>query len=125
MLGYASRSTPQTINQNGTIVDVGGLSLTVTVDGTQTIRIFGNLYFQTGTSGVAQARLREGDTTIQIATQQFASGPPNAMYIGVERILKPTAGQHTYKLSASLPGTTNNIYGSSEFNNQLLIQLIG
>lgn len=125
MLGVATITAIQTVNTN-TIVDVTGLTLTITTNGTQQIRIFANLYFQTNTAGICQLRIREGSTDIKIATQQISAGIANAMYIGAEAIITPTAGTHTYKVSGALTGTTNNFYGdTSGFNEQLSIQMIG
>jgi hypothetical protein len=100
-LGSAKRTSTFTTTTVGSLVDVTDLSVTVTVpEGDRGIKItvFGNNLANDTSVSYLQTVIREGSTTLQIATvDQAAVGdrvPFSCIYVGTA-----TAGSHTYKAS--------------------------
>lgn len=98
-LAYAQVTADQSTIGTG-LVDLSGLSVTITVDGTRRVKLFAEVMMQ---STVANDRvdvmIREGTTVLQIA--DVSVGNANAPEtVVIPLVLTPTNGSHTYKLSA-------------------------
>lgn len=112
-LGYAEVLT----NQTGisALVDLTGLSVNVTVPAGRRIRITGQIQLvSASTSGTCAMYIREGTTTLQTSQENYNTIGGNGKYVDGSVIISPTAGTHTYKLSASgTAGTVDLIVGAT------------
>lgn len=106
VLGYAEITTSET--GISTLEDVTGLETTVTVPANRMIRIEISVNIRQRTSpALAIVRIREGSTSLrrsdhQLAADDFATAQ-------LSRILFPSPGQHTYKVSAQTSAGTVDV----------------
>jgi len=101
--GYAQVTANQTTIT--ALVDLSGLTVTVTVGSGRRIRITGYVLLSTTVSGdTFSVAIREGSTTLQVA-QLTTTSTAQAQTLHPAVVLTPSAGPHTYKLSASRVGT--------------------
>jgi hypothetical protein len=109
-LGYA----PVTANQGSitALVDLTGLTVTVTLVAGRRIRITGDVSF---TSSVAAdnalCQIVEGATVLNSRSTAIPAitTPAGGYSCHVEAVLTPTAAAHTYKLQAQRNGGSGNI----------------
>lgn len=123
VLGYAQVTDSQ--ESITTIVDLTGLSVTVTVpEGGGKVRITGKSLCLT--SVVAKSfvlYVREGTTILNTGIIQTAVASASHS-ITVEAIVTPTAGSHTYKLSGQSGGTATMLAAAS-YPAYILVEYIG
>lgn len=98
-LGYASVTSNQT-GLSGSVTDLSGLSATVTVASGRRIEIIAQGMFNltSGSTGAAALYIRESSTTLNALSFYITSVSTQGGV--VHAILTPTAGSHTYKISA-------------------------
>lgn len=99
--GYASNSSTQ--NSIGTgATDLTGLTVTVTVATGRRIRVSGSVVIYDASDGRGTVLIRESSTTLQ--TAPYGNQGLTQANVTPSVILTPTAGSHTYKLSATAAG---------------------
>lgn len=112
-IGYAEVTANQAAIS--AVVDLTGLTVSVTVGASRRIRITGSTLFNgTTLDDSAQMQIREGATQLQIG-----EAPIRTSFASIERsvIITPTAGAHTYKLMAARNvGTGSVTLGASATN---------
>lgn len=115
-LAYAQVTANQaaiTLGSSTSPTDLTGLSVTVTVPDGRRIKVTGYVYQYNrvaGTVTYVATQVREGNTELS----RFTEAIPNTYGGGrVEAILSPTAGTHTYKLSAYTDGTVDMAAGAT------------
>ena len=109
--GYAQ----VTANQTGitTSVNLTGLTVTVTVGSGRRIRISGQGWFSSSVaSDTGQLLIQEGATVLNGGQVVTPAGAGQLASTFVSAILQPSAGAHTYKLTAARAGGS----GSMTFN---------
>lgn len=123
VLGYAQ----VTANQTGitTVVDLTGLTVTVTVGSARRIQITGIALFQDGTIDTQVIMsIQEGATVLtQSAIDQGLAASNQTLNPMV--ILSPTAGVHTYKLTAQASAGTVQMTAAATTPAFILVQDIG
>ena len=90
-----------------TVADLTGLAVTVTVPAGRMIRISGYVYQFARTAGTvtyAELNIQEGATVLETKTVGINNNYGGA---DVVAILSPSAGTHTYKLTANTDGTVS------------------
>jgi hypothetical protein len=112
-IGYASL-TSDSATYTTSLVDISGLSQAVTVNTTRRIRISVSLQVAGESAALGDIFIREGSTSIKKSRYQFATGSGTCS-VSMWTILTPSAGSHTYKVSAQrATGTVaHNILASS------------
>lgn len=123
ILGYAQVTADQ--GEITTQADLTGLSVTVTVAANRRIRITGSSTFVDVGSNAATALLRIKESTTQfnvakVGLPASAGAAADERSVTVEAIITPSAGAHTYKLTAE--GTTN-IYAKAAADAPAFIQV--
>lgn len=126
-LGYVTKTTAQTGISGTTPVDLTGLSVAVTVAADRRIRITGAVAQFSRTAGTVtfvQLIIRESGTTLRA---QAVACPNTYTGVHVERVVvAPSAGAHTYKLSAACDaGGTITQEGDANLSCFLLVEDIG
>jgi hypothetical protein len=109
VLGYAEVTANQaTITSE---VDLTGLTSTVTVGTSRRIQITAVIRFGvTNANNNALLRIKESTTVLQIGDQESPRTSATANHtIMTSRILTPSAGPHTYKLSLEMNAGTGSI----------------
>jgi hypothetical protein len=122
-LGYAQ----VTANQTGitTVVDLTGLTVTVTVVAGRRIRIMGSATFQNNTlDAIAEMTILEDATTIQTADITCRPASSNQL-LDATVIRQPSVGSHTYKLKAAAGGGTVQMSASATAPAFILVEDIG
>lgn len=114
-LGYAQVTASQTgITAS---VDLTGLTVTVTVSAGRRIRLsFFGLLQSTVSGDSGQIQAQEGATVLIAAIADIGTTPVNASVAG-SVILQPTAGVHTYKLTAARAVGTGSLTMAAGANN--------
>lgn len=96
-LGYA-----EVVAQQGSIVtetDLTSLTVTVTVAASRRLRISGYCaFFSTVAADSGRLSIKEGATLLQLG-QDSVPGATQAITLNPTRIIIPSAGSHTYKLT--------------------------
>lgn len=123
-LGYAQAVAAQ--NTITTIADLTNLSVAVTVGANRRIRVSAQVPFRDagGSSVTDTLYVREGATTLQesvagnLGANEFADA-------SISAILTPSAGAHTYKLSAAAGSGTINMVASATKVAFILVEDIG
>lgn len=109
LIGRVTNSSDQ--NTITTEVDVTGLSVAPTVGTSRKIRLQARLHVSYSTAGFGIFTLKEGSTALRTFVTLVASGGG----IGHEftaTLDAPSAGVHTYKLTASVSAGNINIEGT-------------
>lgn len=126
VLGHVTSTT----SQSGitTETDLTGLSLNVTVAASRRIRISGVVRVKTGAADdMGAIRIKEGSTTLHrtdFIMPIISSGQTLTVYYST--IVSPSAGAHTYKVSAQLIlGTSVSTSLDSEVKGHLIVEDIG
>lgn len=124
-IGYAE----VTANQGGigtTDTDLTGLSVAVTVGTSRRIRIsvFSNVSMQTA-SNRAYLRIQEGATVLTEAREDIVNDNHAPMNASV--VLTPTAGAHTYKVTARVlnAGSTLTAEAATTYPSYILVEDLG
>lgn len=121
-LGYAE----STSNQTGitTEVDLTNLTTTVVVPTGKRIRITAFvLVSNNGTAGRTTVFIKEGSTYLQSVSAYNAIASAQATCFGAV-VLTPSAGSHTYKLSAEANAGTTNTGGSATTPQFILVEVL-
>ena len=125
VLGYAQ----VTANQTGitTVVDLTGLTVTVTVGSGRRIQITAIALFQDGTIDTQVIMsIQEGATVLQqAAIERGRCGLLTRRSTPWSVILTPTAGVHTYKLTAQVPAGTVQMTAAATTPAFILVEDIG
>jgi hypothetical protein len=126
VVGYASRTTNQTgIGNSAT--DITSLSVTATYVANRRIRITASGSLSSGGSGDnAVLYIRESSTTLTSTTSynNFSNLIAAGFFASV--IISPTAGSHTYKVSASQSNaSTGTFNASSTVPGYILVEDLG
>jgi hypothetical protein len=114
ILGYAEITANQT-GITGTMVDITGLSVSVTIGSSRRLRV--SVHVATTTSTVssdrAQGFIREGSTQLGASTKRF-SGTNGEAGFDFAWIGLPSSGSHTYKASyGRISGTGTHEWNAS------------
>lgn len=113
VVGYASRTTNQTGIGNAA-TDITSLSLTATYVANRRVRITASGNLSSGGSGdSAVLYIREGSTTLSSTTSynNFSNLIGAGFFASV--VISPTAGSHTYKVSASQSNASTGAFNAS------------
>lgn len=106
LLGYAEQQGPQAVT--GAEADLTGLSVTFTVAAGRKVRLRAVVMdTHTVAAGWDHIYIREGVTLITEAQVTFSAGVAGLLV--AERIITPTAGAHTYKVTFLAEAGTANI----------------
>lgn len=114
-IGYAQISA-DSATYTSTLVDIAGLSQAVTVNPNRRIMISVSLQVDSQDSGaLGDIFIREGSTSIKKTRYQFAAGSGTCS-VALWTILTPSAGSHTYKVSAqrATGSTSHKILASAD-----------
>lgn len=110
-LGYTQITTPPATISSVPLVDVAGLSVTVTVGAGRRIKVSS---FINDIAGTGLAGDQYGWFVVEGSTVLNGTGVLGGSGGYVEAILTPSAGSHTYKVQANhAAGTTAGVLGSS------------
>lgn len=124
-LGYAFTEADQ-LGIGSTITDLTELSATVTVAAGRSVRITGKGHFQQQTStGTVQLFVREGSSALDEIDRaaSLAAGGRYSAYSAY--VFTPSAGAHTYKLSASTTAGAVDLDIGPGRNAYILVEDIG
>lgn len=124
-LGYAQVVANQTAF-GPALTDLTGLSVAVTVGTGRRIKVTGHVFILQNTSvGIPDGFFREGATTVgRLGSDDLGAGQRTVWDGSV--ILSPTAGAHTYKLSASTSAGTLTLFADAVGNHaSILVEDIG
>lgn len=106
-LGYAQVTADQ--NTISTVVDLTGLTVTVTVTSGHRIKITGYAEFSaSATDNRADLWIYESATALNRGTAQIVNTGYTCS-VEVIAVLSPSAGSHTYKLRGELGGGTGSV----------------
>jgi hypothetical protein len=111
-LGYAQVTASQT--GISTVVDLTGLTITVTVSSGRRIKVTGQCrMIQNTSTAFATFAIQEGATILNEAI--WVGGPTidSMITVPVMAILQPTAGVHTYKLTLATSAGTVDLTAST------------
>lgn len=124
VLGGAESTSSNQTGIGTTITDITGTSVTVDVPDGHRIRISGHVFFQQQTnSGFLTLSVREGSTENGFLARSPVL-PSGGTWRGDGHItLVPTAGTHTYKLSARTSANTVNILNATEISSIIVEDL--
>lgn len=121
-LGYAQVTTNQ--SSITTEVDLTSLSVTVTVPSGARIRIHACVSVSNnGTDGRTTVYIKESTTKLGTGSVHNAVASSDST-INAFVILSPSAGSHTYKLSAEANAGTSNTSSSSTAPSFILVELL-
>jgi len=133
VLGYTQSIALQSgiVGDAATITDLTGLSLTVTVLAGRLLKISGHVSVQhLSANGYVDIYIREGTVVVGDAARTTAAGEFDT--IDPVCIVAPSAGTHTYKLSAIAQNGTVTVLGTvpsgtiaASDGNYLLVEDIG
>lgn len=100
-IGYAETSTPTTGVTNASVVDLTGLSTTVTVPNGATLVIEGWIpqIYSSVSGDRNDLYIREGATSLAIAYAYSTVSSQGQGGAYVRKRIQPSAGSHTYKIS--------------------------
>lgn len=122
-LGYAQAVASQ-LSIGTTITDLTSLSVAVTVGESRRIRVSFSVPAQQKTSaGLMEVRIMEGATQLQRHLEHAGTAEFRSMVNSV--ILTPTAGAHTYKLSAATSANTLDMIAGATTPAYILVEDIG
>ncbi len=119
-IGYAEVMADQ--GSITTIVDLTSLTATVTVAAGRRIRISAGCRHSNSGANSNVLYIREGSTTLQTAS---LIGSTSTQFLNGAVVITPTAGAHTYKLSAETGGGTMTMRASSTSPAFILVEDIG
>lgn len=119
-LGYAEVTAIQA--SITTLVDLTGLAVTVTVPEGRRIQITGKVDFATTAGAGSQTELviREGATELQRGKIESPAATSESQEVSV--VLSPTAGTHTYKLSARVGSGTVSMVATAAIPAFILVE---
>jgi hypothetical protein len=123
-LGYAEVTAGQT-GLGTSFVDLTGLSVTITVPVGRRIKVSGGAILQSITSSHPNVLgIREGSTLLNedIQTPDFAAAPGAFSTHQPAYITTPSAGTHTYKLSARSTANTTDLIADPTFPAFILVE---
>lgn len=112
------------------LVDITGLSASITVAAGQTVRVsFVARTYSNGANDVIQCVVREGSTTIAefpAAANSSSQASTTNTQTGFT-LIQPSAGAHTYKLSIQriVGSGTITVAGSASIRNHILVENLG
>jgi hypothetical protein len=110
LLAQAQVTTAQTIGATSTETDLTGLAVTVTVPAGRTLKITGHSGFQAGVAGDRiVGYIKEGATYQGRYGQEDAQQNLGYMIFDGCTVITPSAGTHTYKLTAQRYGGTGSL----------------
>src|SRR6266487_5026911 len=98
-IGYAE-ITADSATWGTTVTDVAGLSQAVTVNTSRKIRITVDFSVTTSTQDAHDFYIREGSTQLRGVRHQWGANTASE-YVHFSVVINPSAGAHTYKLSAA------------------------
>jgi hypothetical protein len=123
-IGYVERVTDSS-TWTTAISDVAGMSQAVTVNANRKIRISACFSVTTSTEDAHDFYIREGSTALRGVRHVWGNISPSD-FIDFSVVLNPSAGSHTYKLSAEKANAgTGNILASGTNPAFLLIEDLG
>lgn len=109
-LAYAQVATGQTIGATSTETAITGLSVNVVVPAGRTLRITGHSGFQAGVAGDrVVGYIKEGSTYVGRYGQEDAQQNGAYMIFDGATVISPSAGAHTYFLTAQRYGGTGSL----------------
>lgn len=122
--GYAQVTANQ-IGIGASDTDLTGLSVTVTVNSGERIRITGYVptFLQSGSDGIVNLHIKEGAT--QLSTSAVSSYNGNYRPGRVEAILTPAPGSHTYKLAAKTSAGTMSMEAAATHPAFIMVEGVG
>lgn len=110
------------------LTDLTGLAVTVIVAASRRIRVSGFVLLQsTVASDVVTLSLREGAATLIQAQSPTPTTAATNIDVDAQVVLAPTAGSHTYKLSAQRAAGTGNItmFAGTQNPSWILVEDLG
>jgi len=122
-LGYAQVVADQT--GITTVTDLTGLSVVVIVATSRRIKISGHVFVLQNTStGIPDGNFQEGATVLgRLGSDDLSAGQRTVWDTSV--VLTPSAGSHTYKLTASTSAGTLDVKASATNPAYILVEDIG
>jgi hypothetical protein len=110
LLAQAQVTTTQTIGATAAETDVTGLAVTFTVPAGRTLKVTGHSGFQAGVAGDRiVGYIKEGGTYLGRYGQEDAQQNGGYMIFDGVTVVSPSAGTHTYKLTAQRYGGTGSL----------------
>lgn len=122
-LGYTQVVAPQGSIGTGP-VQIGTLTLTVTVGSGRRVRVSGQVGMsQTGSAGLVEVLIYEGASPIKRCV--LSMGAAESATFSPAVILAPSAGSHTYRLVAVASAGTATTFCSATDPNWILVEDVG